>query len=190
MKSTSESEPATTAFREYEVKYLLEDHDDISAFFDYLRSLEGVLEKHVDVTDTYYRFAHLPERIYRHRHDHEIQQLTVKSYGGDTRDRLEINLALENTGSQQHAMEAFLKSFGDPIAFGINKKVDIFDFPDCEIVHYIAQADGKRVRCVEFEAVGVPNWDAAQAVIARYAGPTGFLDRRRCEISLFDLLSP
>jgi hypothetical protein len=182
--TTSNSE-----FKEFEVKYLLDDTFDAEAFFADLRSQHGVVEKHVDVTDTYYRFETMPDLICRHRHDVEIQQLTVKSYGGDTRDRMEVNLQLDNSASQKRTVEAFLGSFGQPVAFEIRKKVDIFDFPDCEIVHYIAQANDKRVRCVEFEAVGAADWSSAWEIIKRYAGASGFLNKTRCEISLFDLLS-
>lgn len=176
-------------FKEYEVKYLLDDSFDTKQFFDTLLSLGSPVEKHLEVTDTYYKFESRPGYIYRHRHDIEIQQLTVKSYGGDTRDRVEVNLSLNNNSSQKEAIETFLSSFGKPEAFGIRKTVDIYDFPDCEIVHYVAEANGRRVRCVEFEAVGVGTWEEAAKIIQSYAKATGFDSRERCEIALYDLLN-
>ena len=177
-----------TEFKEFEVKYLLDDSFDAEQFFITLRNLGSPIEKHLDVTDTYFTFAGRPDFIYRHRHDEEIQQLTVKSYGGDTRNRVEVNLALKNPASQKDAILTFLRSFGEPQEFGIAKRVDIFDFPDCEIVHYLARSGDKTARCVEFEAVGVDTWEEAQSVIERYAEATGFQKRERCEIALFDLL--
>jgi len=187
---TSESTQTLKAeFKEFEVKYLLDDSFDTQHFFDTLLALGQPVEKHLDVVDTYYQFADRPGYIYRHRHDEEIQQFTVKSYGGDTRERVEVNLSLTNDASQADAIATFLSSFGKPEAFGICKRVDIFDFPDCEVVHYVAEAGGRRVRCVEFEAVGVDTWQQASQVIERYAKATGFDRRQRCEIALFDLLS-
>jgi len=179
---------AKADFKEFEVKYLLDNHFDAEHFFTTLRALGSPVEKHLDVTDTYFTFAERPDFIYRHRHDAEIQQLTVKSYGGDTRNRVEVNLALENPASQKEAIRTFLRSFGEPGEFGIHKRVDIFDFPDCEIVHYLARSGSRTARCVEFEAVGVDTWEQAQAVIECYARATGFDRKARCEIALFDLL--
>lgn len=181
-------ETVQTEFKEFEVKYLLDETFDAESFFNTLRALGSPIEKHLDVTDTYFTMADRPDFIYRHRHDEEIQQLTVKSYGGDTRNRVEVNLALENPESQKDAILTFLRSFGEPREYGIFKRVDIFDFPDCEIVHYRASSGDKTARCVEFEAVGVDTWEEARAVIERYAAATGFQRRERCEIALFDLL--
>lgn len=181
-------ETVKSEFKEFEVKYLLDDKFDAEGFFSTLRSLGSPVEKHLDVTDTYFILEKKPGFIYRHRHDEEIQQLTVKSYGGDTRNRVEVNLALENPDSQKDAVSTFLRSFGEPEEFTIFKRVDIFDFPDCEIVHYVARTSDKSVRCVEFEAVGVDSWEEAKSVIDHYASKTGFIDIERCEIALFDLL--
>jgi hypothetical protein len=190
MAMTSETQRTLKAeFKEFEVKYLLDDSFDTQYFFQTLLAMGTPVEKHLDVTDTYYRFADRPDYICRHRHDLEIQQLTVKSYGGDTRERVEVNLSLTNQESQAEAIATFLSTFGRPEVFGIRKRVDIFDFPDCEVVHYVAESAGRRVRCVEFEAVGVETWAQAAAVIDRYAGATGFAGLERCEIALFDLLS-
>lgn len=178
-----------TSFKEFEKKYLVSEQFDAEQFFSTLRGLGAPIEKHLVVTDTYYKLAGKETHIFRHRHDEEIQQFTVKSYGGDTRDRLEINLNLKNDGSQKAAISAFLEVLGEVESFGIQKTVDIFDFPDCEIVHYVAEANERHVRCVEFEAVGTKSWEEAAKIIEKYAKWTGFAETPRCEHSLFDLLS-
>lgn len=180
---------ASENFKEFEHKYLVEEGFDEEAFFARLRSLGNPVEKHLDVRDTYYTLPEKPAYIFRHRHDEEIQQFTVKSFGGDTRERMEVNLNLLNPGSQKQAVARFLEVFGEVNVFEINKRVDIFDFPDCEIVHYRAYSKGRTVRCVEFEAVGVGTLEQAEAVIFRYAHETGFAGQIRCRESLFELLS-
>lgn len=176
------------SFKEFEHKFLVDENFDKDSFFKKLKSLGKPIEKHLVVTDTYLALAGKESFIFRHRHDEEIQQFTVKSYGGDTRDRLEINLELLNDTSQKDAVVAFLQTIGEVTSHGILKIVDIFDFPDCEIVHYKAEAGGKTVYCVEFEAVGVETYEEAAKIIGRYASATGFGHLERCEISLFDML--
>lgn len=175
-------------FKEFEHKYLLETGADTDSIFADLRKAGDGKEKQLVVTDIYYRDSSLPGYIYRHRKDEEIQQLTVKSYGGDTRERTEVNLHLKNDRDQFDAVEAFLKTLGEFERFEIHKKIRVIDFQDCECVYYEASSGTKIVHCFEFEALGTNNLEDAMEIIAKYESAAGFDPAQRCELSLFDLL--
>jgi hypothetical protein len=175
-------------FKEFEHKYLVDESADIAAIFEKLRVLGDGKEKSLEVTDTYYFSSKNPGFVYRHRKDSEIQQLTVKSYGGDTRDRTEINLHLKNDESQADAVGAFMQTLGNYRNFDIRKRIQVIDFPDCECVYYKATSGNKTVYCFEFEALGAKTLEQALFTINRYESVAGFNPSDRCEISLFELL--
>ena len=83
-----------TAFLEIEHKFVVDAGFDREALFAACRALDPEREKALTVTDTYYVPPGQANRIYRHRIDKEIQQLTLKSRGGDNEVRTEINLDL------------------------------------------------------------------------------------------------
>jgi len=174
-------------FKEFEHKYLLDEHFDPDSVFDRLRAIGTGKEKQLSVTDVYYQNRELPGFIFRHRKDDEIQQLTVKSYGGDTRERTEVNLHLRNDQAQFDGVEAFLGAIGKFQKFNIRKEIKVLDFPDCECVYYKASSN-ESVFCMEFEAIGTDDLDQAMAIIARYETIAGFGSMQRCDISLFDIL--
>jgi hypothetical protein len=179
---------STSEFKEFEHKYLVDESVDIASIFEKLRALGDGKEKSLEVTDTYYFSVMNPGFVYRHRKDSEIQQLTVKSYGGDTRDRTEINLHLKNDKSQADAVNAFMQTHGNYQNFDIRKNIRVIDFPDCECVYYKATSGNKTVYCFEFEALGATSLENALITINRYESVAGFNPADRCEISLFELL--
>lgn len=172
---------------EIEHKFLVDDHFDRSRWVDACQKLRPDHQKQLRVVDAYYVPAVGESWIYRHRYDEEIQQLTVKSRGGDTEIRTEINLDL--TGENQaFKVDAFLATFNIEEKHEVVKQIHVFDFPDCEIVHYVARCGGKTVSCVEFEAVGASSVEAALGVLDRYENALGFDPNHRSKINLFDLL--
>jgi hypothetical protein len=175
-------------FKEYEHKYLLNGNESIDSIFESLRSVDGGTEKSLDVTDTYLFDKNKPEFVYRHRKDREIQQLTVKSFGGDARERTEINLKLLNESTQIEAVLSFMQTIGDFSTTCIHKSIRVIDFPDCECVYYRASNGTKTVHCFEFEALGAQNLDDAIGIISKYESLAGFLPDSRCHQSLFELL--
>ena len=177
-----------STFKEFEHKYLVDETTNIALIFEKLRGLGGGKEKSLEVVDGYYFSALNPEFVYRHRKDREIQQLTVKSYGGDTRDRTEINLQLLNDESQADAVRFFMQTLGDYQYVEIHKSIQVIDFPDCECVYYKATSNDKTVHCFEFEALGANSLDEALRTISRYESVAGFNQENRCEVSLFELL--
>ena len=179
---------SVNTFKEFEHKYVIDDTTNIEIIFEKLRALGGGEEKSLDVTDTYYFSSENPDFVYRHRKDREIQQLTVKSYGGDTRDRTEINLHLTNNDSQFDAVSAFMQTLGNYLNFDIRKNIQVIDFADCECVYYKATSGVKSIHCFEFEALGAKSLKDALEIINRYESVAGFNPTNRCEISLFELL--
>ena len=69
---------------EIEHKFLLDDGFDDVKWMEACRALSPLNEKQLRVQDTYYLPGKNKAWIYRHRYYEEIQQLTVKSRGGDT----------------------------------------------------------------------------------------------------------
>ena len=177
-----------TAFLEIEHKFVVDADFDRDALFERCRALGPEREKALTVTDTYYVPRGQADRIYRHRIDKEIQQLTLKSRGGDNEVRTEINLELGAARSQADAVKAWMGVIGALPGYGIVKQIRVFDFPDCEVVYYEANHKALRVCCVEFEAKYAASEEDGLATLHRYEQQFGFVAERREKVNLFDLL--
>ena len=70
------------------------------------------------------------------------------------------------------------------------KDIEVWEFADCEVVHYTASGGGRVVHCVVFEAKHAATVEEAVAAIGRYERMTGFGDAERSMASLVDLLFP
>ncbi|MDE0871749.1 MAG: hypothetical protein OSA37_07520 [Flavobacteriales bacterium] len=175
-------------FLEIEHKFLVSDAFDLKAFSSACRALSPTIEKALVVTDTYYVPADRADHIFRHRRDEEIQQLTIKSRGKDIEVRTEINLDLGGESDQSSAVEAWMKAIGASPAFPIEKHIQVFEFPMCEVVHYVAHYEGKQIACVEFEAVGSSSLDEAIRTLTSFEQKLGFDAHHRSKVNLFDLL--
>ena len=177
-----------TAFLEIEHKFVVDAGYDREALFAACRALNPEREKALTVADTYYVPPGQSKRIYRHRIDKEIQQLTLKSRGGDNEVRTEINLDLGAASSQADAVEAWMDVIGALPGYGIVKEIRVFDFPDCEVVYYEATHKSLRVCCVEFEAKYAGSEEEGLATLQRYERRLGFDANEREKVNLFDLL--
>ena len=91
---------------------------------------------------------------------------------------------------QESAIIAWMKLVGTSEGYPIEKAIWVFEFPDCEIVHYEARHGDKSVACVEFEAIGASSEEEAIATLNRYENQLGFDPKTRTRINLFDLLVP
>ena len=177
-----------TAFLEIEHKFVVDTGFGHEALFADCRAMEPEGEKALTVTDTYYVPPGQANRIYRHRIDKEIQQLTLKSRGGDNEVRTEINLDLGASRSQADAVEAWMGVIGALPGYGIVKEIRVFDFPDCEVVYYEATHKALSVCCVEFEAKYAASEEEGLATLQRYEQRLGFDANDREKVNLFDLL--
>ena len=115
----------------------------------------------------------------------------MKSRGGDTQVRLEVNLDLgQHKGDQRDAVERFLGVREIAWRGTLFKDIEVYYFADCEAVYYEARASERSLRCVELEAIAQTSLDDAIQVIRRYREATGFGGARREKKPLVELLFP
>jgi hypothetical protein len=177
---------------EIEHKFVVEKDDfDLAAFRRAALGLSpGPLRTGESrVQDTYFVIARHDQLIFRHRHDAERQELTLKSRGGDTEVRLEVNMRLDQgAGNQVAQVAAFLRPFGISWQGTLIKDIQVFYYSDCEVVYYTARAGDRELRCVELEATHDGDLAAAQKTLAHYEAQLGFAAHPRAQESLFELL--
>jgi hypothetical protein len=129
--------------------------------------------------------------LIRHRYDRELHQLTVKTLQPDTEARVEVNLDLgHHAGDQQAQVDAFLGQLGVEWKGTLYKDLEVWDFPDCEVVYYQASTDRRSVCCVEFEATRKDSLEAALAVVEKYERATGFDSADRTRRPLIEIMFP
>ena len=177
-------------FLEVEHKFLVPEDFSLTDFKAACRLLHPVREKTVSVQDTYYVPQWDAGFIFRHRQDEELHELTVKTRGGDPEVRTEVNVGLGGAADAAEVVAAFMQTVGTSDPLGIQKTLRVFDFPDCEVVHYTASHAGRFVHCVEFEAKHQKDLESAHSVLQRYEKALGFDSHERSSVSLFDLLVP
>ena len=180
-------------FTEIEHKFVVDERLDLRRFEEALAPLGPVARHHVRVRDRYYltNGGAAGRFLLRHRYDAELHHLTIKTLARDTEVRTEVNLDLgHHLGDQAAAVDAFIAHLGVRWQGTIEKDLDVWDFPDCEVVHYVATTDQRTLRCVEFEAIRQTSVPDALAVLARYERATGFSSDARSHLSLPQLLFP
>ena len=178
-------------FQEIEHKYVVGEDFDAQAFRAALDALRPVRHATLHVRDRYFITESGRDRGYvlRHRFDRELHELTLKSIASDAEVRDEINLKLQ-PGDQQSQVDAFVAAQGLLWQGALWKDLEVWHFHDCEAVFYVATADGRTIRCVEFEATVKPSREEALAIVNRYERATGFADAMRTPESLLALLWP
>jgi hypothetical protein len=178
-------------FQEIEHKFLVGEDFDREAFRAALDALKPVRHATLRVRDRYFITESGRARgfVLRHRFDRELHELTLKSIAEDAEVRDEINLKLQ-AGDQQAQVDAFVAAQGVLWQGALWKDLEVWHFPDCEAVFYVATADDRTIRCVEFEAILKPTRDEALAIVRRYERATGFADATRTPESLLALLWP
>lgn len=180
-------------FTEIEHKFIIDEQFDLTGFREAIGRLQPTRTTSLRVQDRYYvtdgsrngRF------VIRHRFDAELHHLTLKTIEADTQVRSEINLDLgHHAGDQHDAVEAFLDHLGVQWSGTLHKDLEVWHFPDIEVVHYRASTEARSVRCVEFEATRKSSLAGALAIVERYERATGFAGRRRSRLSLLQTLFP
>jgi adenylate cyclase class IV len=184
---------ADLQFTEIEHKFVVDEHFSVPRFREALAALNPVRTSSVRVRDRYFLTEGGRDRHYviRHRFDEELHHLTVKSLGADTEVRVEVNLDLgHHAGDQAAQVDAFLDQLGVAWRGTLHKDVDVWHFPDCEIVYYEASSDCQSVRCVEFEALQKASLADARVTLEAYERATGFDGAVRSSRSLLEILFP
>ena len=180
-------------FTEIEHKFIVSDGFDLARFRQTLDDLGPTRTNNIRVRDRYYLTEHGAARgfVIRHRLDAELQQLTIKSLGIDTEVRTEVNLDLgSHAGDQTAQVESFVECLGLAWSGTIHKDVDVWYYPECEVVHYVAAAGSLRITCVEFEATQKDSMQSALATLDRFERATGFFGQPRSRVSLPQLFFP
>lgn len=180
-------------YREIEHKFIVNPDGpdfDLADFRRRAAALGPTRTTELRVEDTYFVTNLGADFIFRHRYDHERQELTVKSRSpGDSEVRREVNLRLDQKrGNQRAAVTAFLEPIGLRWQGTLSKDICVFYYPDCEVVYYDARTAQRRLCCVEFEALGSASVQAAQTTLSNYEQRLGFAAAQRVHESLFDLL--
>jgi hypothetical protein len=180
-------------FTEIEHKFIVDEQFDLSGFRDALASLQPARISSIRVRDRYYltEGGRRGRFVIRHRYDPELHHLTLKTVEADTEVRSEINLDLgHHAGDQRAVVDAFLDRLGVAWSGTLYKDLDVWRFPDIEVVHYRASTDARSIRCVEFEATRKPSLADALSTVQRYERATGFDVRERSRLSLPQILFP
>jgi len=178
-------------FKEIEHKFVVPPTFDRAGFRQALERLGPTRHDVLRVRDRYFVTEGGRARGYvlRHRHDRELHELTLKSVVGDAEVRDEVNLALR-PDDQDAVVDAFVGAQHVVWQGTLWKDLEVWHFVDCEVVHYVATADGREISCVEFEAVHQATVNDALAVVSRYEEATGFAGATRTPASLVDLMWP
>jgi hypothetical protein len=180
-------------FIEIEHKYVVDESFDVQRFREVLSGLGPTTTSTIRVRDRYYLTEGGRARrfLIRHRYDAELHQLTIKALEDDTEARTEISLDLgQHAGSQDAAVAAFVDRLGMLWHGTLHKDLEVWYFPDCEVVYYVAATDERAVRCVEFEATRKESLADALEIVARFERATGFDGETRSRRSLPQMLFP
>ncbi len=183
----------TLRFKEIEHKFVVDDQFDLPQFREAMAKCGPTRTSTVSVLDRYFLTDGGRARrfLLRHRYDAELHHLTIKTLGSDAEVRLEVNLDLgHHAGPQSAQVDAFMEQLGVTWRGTLNKELEVWYFPDCEVVYYEASTAARSVRCVEFEATRKDSLDEALATIKRFERATGFADAVRSKRSLPQILFP
>lgn len=180
-------------FKEIEHKYVVDEHFDLLRFRQAVEALGPIRTGTIGVEDRYFLTEGGRARrfLMRHRYDAELHHLTIKSLEADTEVRVEVNLDLgHQAGQQASQVDAFMNLLGVVWSGTLHKDLEVWYFPDCEVVYYQASTPSRSVRCVEFEARRKDSLEEALATVERFERATGFSGAARSRLSLPQILFP
>jgi len=180
-------------FKEIEHKYIVDEQFDLLRFRQAVEDLGPTRTSTIGVEDRYFLTEGGRARrfLMRHRYDAELHHLTIKSLESDTEVRVEVNLDLgHQAGQQASQVDAFMNLLGVVWSGSLRKELEVWYFPDCEVVYYQASTASRSVSCVEFEARGKDSLEEALATVERFERVTGFSGAARSRLSLPQILFP
>lgn len=183
----------TLRFKEIEHKFIVSSQFDLPGFRQAVTALGPARTGTVTVQDRYFLTEGGSARrvLVRHRFDAELHHLTIKSLEADSEVRVEVNLDLgHHAGSQAAQVDAFMAQLGVIWRGELQKTLEVWYFPDCEVVYYEAATSSRSVRCVEFEATRKDSLPEALATLERFERATGFDAASRTRESLPQILFP
>ena len=180
-------------FKEIEHKYIVEERFDLRRFRHRIAALGPTRTGTIHVRDRYYltEGGKTSRFLMRHRYDAELHHLTIKTLETDPEVRVEVNLDLgHHAGDQEAQVDAFVGQLGVLWSGTLHKELEVWYFPDCEVVYYEASTASGAVRCVEFEATRKDSLAEALETVGRFERATGFQSASRSRLSLPLMLFP
>jgi len=180
-------------FKEIEHKFIVDEGFDAAALGRRLEAIGPSRRTALLVRDRYFQMVGRGGRphVIRHRFDAELHHLTVKSIANDPEVRDEVSIDLgHHMGAQEAQVEAFVLQVGAAPVGVIDKQINVWSFPQCEVVYYVASNGTRSVGCVEFEAMHAVSVPEALAILERFERATGFDAAARCRLSLPEILFP
>jgi adenylate cyclase class IV len=180
-------------FKEIEHKFIVDEQFDLPRFRQAVAALGPTRTSTVSVEDRYFLTEGGGARrfLIRHRYDAELHHLTIKALEFDPEVRVEVNLDLgHHAGRQAAEVDAFMDRLGVTWRGALHKQLEVWYFPDCEVVYYEASTPSRTVRCVEFEARRKDSIEEALATVERFERATGLADASRSRLSLPQILFP
>ena len=180
-------------FTEVEHKYIVDERFDLDRFRQTIAALGPTRANAIHVQDRYFLTESGKTRrfLVRHRYDAELHHLTIKTLETDSEVRVEVNLDLgHHAGNQEARVDAFVGQLGVLWSGTLHKELEVWYFPDCEVVYYEASTEARAVRCVEFEATRKDSLAKALETVERFERATGFQSSSRARLPLPLMLFP
>ena len=105
----------------------------------------------------------------RYRYGEGKSEFTFKQNIKDSFSlRKELNIDLKEL-DQKSDIENFVTELSYLVGPEISKKIEVFDFKDCEICIYEASSKDKSLICLEVEAKGASDLESAENIVQEYA---------------------
>ncbi len=169
---------------EYEKKYQLHDHQ-VQVFVDRILSLGPIKTYKTSSRDCYYYPKNL-SHVLRYRYGEGKSEFTFKQNVEDSFSlRKELNIDLKDC-DQKADIEGFITQLSYLVGPEIQKKIEVFDFPDSELCIYEAVSKAKKLVCLEIEAKNVADLTSARSVVQSYAAALSLKDSDEFLVNNFD----
>lgn len=170
--------------REIERKYALTEYEFFRLADTLSFKLEPLIEISVRGSDTF--FLGKNSYIYRYRNSADgFNEMTVKSYGGDTLNRLEINLPMGRPSITD--LIQFLSTLGLQYAGSVDKESIIYKLAKGDVSLYKATTGAATKYFLEIEA-HTSNEEEALEFINYYETEIGIEAASRQNFNLYDLM--
>ncbi|MFJ1267114.1 hypothetical protein ACD661_00925 [Legionella lytica] len=177
-------------FVEVEHKFCFDDRQSFQETEAAIMQLYPLQDYKVEVAERYFLVDGLKNFIVRHKVDKDKQSLTLKSFypGQDTEARIEIDIPLaQEKGDQLQAVERFLCAFNQYKEYKLMKYLQVFLFPEAEVILYQAVSQDRELFALEIESVKKSKTQALKH-IKQFEQQLGLDARQREKRCLFELL--
>jgi adenylate cyclase class IV len=170
--------------REIERKYAITEYEFLRLADTLSFKLDPVIEMATEGSDTF--FLGKNSYIYRYRNSADgFNEMTVKSYGGDTLNRMEVNLPMGKPSMTD--LIQFFSTLGLQYAGSVDKEAVIYKLPKGDVSLYKATTGASTKYFLEIEAHS-NNEKEALEFINYYETEIGLEAASRQNFNLYDLM--